>query len=568
MSFQRHADLLCQQIAMLPFIAELRSLAPDQFAPDTVRVVLEAAAEFAEEVIAPLDPKLDKAGCTLAGGRVVTSEEHRSTWNRFVEAGWTTLTAPAWAGGQELPTTLQSACEELWNRASPAFNMLTTLGQTGVALLKQFPDDPVAKEWIEEVTAGRRALTICISEPDAGSDVGRIRTRADSANGRGWRVSGGKCWISFGDHDLAEQIGHLLIARTNQEPGVRGLSLFLVPDLREDGSRNAISIARIEEKMGLHGSPTCVIDFDAAEAHLLGEEGKGLPQLFAMMLRMRLSVGSQGGGVAMGVSETAFAYSLERRQGGDPREQAVPIGQHADVQRLLLSMFGRAVTASGLTLMTAGLMDLLERTTNEEERASLSPLLQWLLPLVKDFGARTAFDVSNDAIQVLGGAGYTNEWRAEQAARDSRVFSIFEGTSGIQALDLLHRRLWREGGAGFDKFLELACKDVKLAAPAHARCLDPVLKALRATSDRLKQQVDKPREAEAGATALLNLSALAATGWVALRLASAAPNDDHAGQLLSSAAGFYLAELPARAELEAQLALLGSARLASFAELS
>lgn len=565
MSFLRQAEALKRQLEIAPFVGRLRELAPEAFDAELWGAVVEEAARFSREVLAPLNPQLDRAGCRLAEGRVVTIPAHRQAWAAFRDGGWPTLAIPEAIGGQGLPLTLLTACEELFNRACPAFMMLATPTRTAAALLASLAAEAVRAAWGPKLAAGEWAATICISEPDAGSDVGRIRTAARQGPDGRWRVTGEKCWISFGDHDLAPRIGHCLLARTSEAPGVRGLSLFLTPNVTDDGRSNGVVVRRIEEKLGLHGSPTCALGFEEAEAYLIGEPGRGLAQLFAMLLMMRLSCGPQGVGLAAGAAETALAYGLERRQGGAADAPPVPIAAHADVQRQLLGLHARVETARGLTLAAAAVMDLAEREPAAEARARSRALAAWLLPIVKEVSARAGLEVASDAIQVLGGAGYTRDWPLEQALRDARVFPLFEGTTGMQALDMLHRRLWREAGEGLGLFLELARADLA-AAGAEGAPLAFVLDRLEAVSAILAGWESRPREAEAGATPYLNLCGLAATGWIAVRLARDAGTDP-LGRRLAAAARHHLAELVARAQAEAALAELGAARLDGFADL-
>ena len=418
--------------------------------------IIDQAARFAEGVIDPLDAALDRQGAALRDGRVVTADGHREAWTRFAEDGWLTLALPEAAGGQGLPLVLMTACEELFNRASPAFTMLATPSRTAAAMLEGAADPATRAAWVPRLASGEWTATICISEPDAGSDVGRIRTRAVCGADGLWRVTGEKCWISYGDHDLAARIGHCMLARSSDAVGVRGLSLFLVPNTRDDGAANGVHVRRIEEKLGLHGSPTCAMGFEDAEAILIGEAGRGLQTLFHMMLLMRLSCAPQGVGVAEAALSTAIGYARDRRQGGDAAAPPVAIAEHADVQRQLLRMAGRVEVGRGIALAAAVVMDLGERCADAEARVGWLALAQFLLPIAKDMSARLGFDVASEAIQVLGGAGYTREWPVERRLRDARVFAVFEGTTGIQAIDLLHRRLWRERGEGIRRFVEIA----------------------------------------------------------------------------------------------------------------
>ncbi|MGI4877326.1 MAG: acyl-CoA dehydrogenase family protein, partial [Janthinobacterium lividum] len=502
----------------------------------------------------PIDASLDHEGVRLVNGRVVTSAEHKRVWSAFAAGGWPSLSVPVAQGGQGLPLLVQSACDELFNRGSAAFSMLPTPARTGALVLAEFADDATSTAWGPKLASGEWTATICISEPDAGSDVGRIRTRATRDEAGTWRIDGEKAWISFGDHDLASRIGHFMIARSSPAVGVRGLSLFLVPSTTDDGGPNGVFVRRIEEKMGLHASPTCMMGFEAAAATLIGAEGRGLQQLFTMILRMRLSVGAEGIGVAARAFDVALDYARERKQGGASDQPPVAIINHVDIQRQLLSMAGRVETGRGLTLAAAAAMDLVERETNLEKRAQLGDFVQWILPIVKDYGARTGFDVASEAIMLLGGAGYTREWPVEQAARDARVFAIFEGTSGIQALDMLHRRLWRDGGRGLAAFVALARADVA-DVPAAAAAIE----RLQSISAQLVAWQSRPRNADAGAAHYLNLCALAAAGWIAARLLSVP--EGPAAVRLRRAGRAFLTELPARVESEAMLALTGEASM-------
>lgn len=556
--YSRQAEALVRQLEIAPFLDALAAEAPGSVDSETWAMIVEQAARFAEGVIDPLDAVLDRQGARLHDGRVVTADGHRATWRRFAEDGWLTLALPEAAGGQGLPLLLLTACEELFNRASPAFTMLPTPNRTAAAMLQGAADPVTRAAWVPRLAAGEWTATICISEPDAGSDVGRIRTRGIRGEDGIWRVTGEKCWISYGDHDLAARIGHCMLARSSDAVGVRGLSLFLVPNTRDDGAANGVHVRRIEEKLGLHGSPTCVMGFEDAEAVLIGEEGRGLQTLFHMMLLMRLSCAPQGVGVAEAALATALAYARDRKQGGDPAAPPVAITAHADVQRQLLRMAGRVEVGRGIALAAAVVMDLGERCADAEARAGWLALAQFLLPIAKDSSARLGFDVASEAIQVLGGAGYTREWPVERRLRDARVFAVFEGTTGIQAIDLLHRRLWRERGEGIRRFVALARAD--LPEGDDGRPLTSVLDRLEEVAGILMGWQDKARDAEAGATAFLDLCGLAVGGWIATRLVRFA-GGDRVGRRINVAARFFLAELEARAEAEALLATLGMARI-------
>jgi hypothetical protein len=332
--------------------------------------------------------------------------------------------------------------------------------------------------------------------------------------------------------------------------------LFLCPSVLEDGSRNAIAIRRLEEKLGLHGSPTCAVGFEGAKARLIGQEGRGLAQLFAMITQMRLSVGVQGLGLAALAADSALAYAAERRQGGPADQPPVRLDAHADVQRMLLQGQARTETLRGLVYAAAVQADLAALETDPEARARAADLAAWLLPLVKTLGGEMAFDTASEAIQVLGGAGYVRDWPVEQALRDSRVLTIYEGASGIQALDLVHRRLWRDEGRGLKAFLGLARADLDDGAEAAALAF--VLDCLEDAAEILAGYQGQPRDGEAGSYAFLELAGLAATGWIAKRLSGL-------GDARLAAAGrFWLSDIEPRANLEHARVTLGQGRLDGF----
>ena len=401
--------------------------------------ILSEAAKFAQTALAPLAAHADTAGCRVEDGRVRTPDGYAHAFRQMGADGWIAADLDPDLGGMGLPLALHAAASLSMEGAALPFMM--ALGSTRAAahcLAATAPE--LAAEWCPKLASGQWAATICISEPDAGSDVGRIRTKA-TAEGEGWTVSGTKCWISFGDHDMAERIGHLCLARTGApEEGTRGLSLFLVADARQDGSRNGIFVERIEEKLGLHGSPTCVLRFESAEATLIGAPGRGLPALFNMIELMRLQVGVQGAGVAATCATLARDYAGDRRQGGRPDAAPVAIATHPDVRRQLWLMEARALIAAALVVETA--VTLGQAQGGDPEAAALSA---FLLPLAKTFGGEMGQANACAAIQVLGGAGYTREWPAERHFRDARITTIYEGTTGMQAQDVLFRRLLKDG---------------------------------------------------------------------------------------------------------------------------
>lgn len=516
MSFDAAATTLLAQIEALPAFARIRSLSADTpLDSATLAGILNGAAALGAGVLEPFNRQADRHGCALVEGRVQLAPGHHGAWQAFVEGGWTMTEGAPRHGGMGLPMVVHSACEELFNRASPAFGMLPTPLRCAARVIEKYGDPAMQAEWLPRLVAGEWGATICISEADAGSDVPRLRTVAVPDAAGGWRITGEKMWITFGDHDLTARIGHMVLARTPDAPaGSAGLSLFLVPSVVE-GARNAVQVRRVEEKLGLHGSPTCALGFEGARGTLIGTLGRGLPQLFTMIIGMRLSVGSQGAGIAGAAASLAWRYAAERRQGGRPDQPPVPINRHGDVQRLLLAMAARAEVARGLVLTASATADLEAHETNDEARAQAAALLGWLLPITKNFCAEAAFTNASEAIQVLGGAGYTTEWPAEQYLRDARVLSIYEGTSGMQALDLAGRRVLGDEGRAMQAFLTAAEADLAAAGEDWAAQHFAALLALLRTA---AAGLAKP-DMQSVAYPFLQLASLATTGWVALRLA-------------------------------------------------
>lgn len=565
--YQDQAASLLRHLQAVPAYAELRAVVPDpeSIAPDSLEMILDAAARFAQDVLAPINTAGDREGCRIVDGRVKTAAGYVEAWREFVAQGWNTVDQPARYGGQNLPFFVNAACRELFDRACKAFGMVPGPQRAATLTLLAYASPEMQEEWIPRFIDGSASASIGISEPGAGSDVGRIITRATPLENGRWSIEGEKMWTSFGDHDMVERIGCLLLARTpGGAPGTRGLSLFMVPNVRSDGTPNGVHVRRIEEKLGLHGSPTCVMGFENAEAELIGQVGRGLPQLFTMLQYMRLLVAIEGVGIAYGAVQTALGYARDRRQGGDPRHPPVPIADHADIQRLLLGMHSRTEVLRALLYEVAVQVDMLDYV-EAEERARRDGVVQWLLPILKASCSEAGFGVPDDAIQVLGGAGYTREWPVEQWLRDARMMSIAEGSSGIQALDLLHRRLWRDKARDLHHFLAAARAEIGEAAGTGEAAALAVLAKLEEAAVHLVGLEAAPREAEAGATAFLRLAILAATGWMAVRLSRLAGNPVSAR--LAAAGHYWLSDLVIRADLEVAELRLGAGRLDLFAQL-
>jgi len=500
MTHQHDADAMRDALARTPNWARVRGALDDE----TVSSILNEAAKVAETVVSPLDVIADRVGAQFADGKVRVPSEYHASFDALSEGGWLGLEQAEDFGGMGMPLTMFAAANPLFERSCPAFMMSVGGTRSAALLLAEWAEPDLRDDWVPALIAGERCATICISEPGAGSDVGRIRTRATQGTDGSWAVSGQKIWISFGDHDLRERIGHCLLARTGDAPGTRGLSLFLVergPGVRCD---------RIEEKMGLHGSPTCALSFEGAAARLIGEEGRGLAQLFTMIRHMRLTVATQGLGLALRSYDIAAQHAQDRQQGGNPKLPPVPIIEHPDVRRQLMAMKSRIDLYRLALLETATAADLTEQDPD------LGRFCAWMLPLVKTFGAELGFETAQQAIMVLGGAGYTRDYPVEQALRDSRVFAIYEGTTGMQAQDFLLRQTLGDGGAALGVFLTRARAD----CAAHSAQL-AIIESFASFMDGIKNDPDKTRHLWM-ADAAMRAGWVAVQAWLSVRIADSA----------------------------------------------
>ena len=506
--------------------------------------VLTAAADFISAVLAPTRQIGDEQGSRLLDGRVITPDGFKEAYRQYAELGWIGLDMPEAYGGQDLPLVLQAAVAEMVNGASVPFGMLTLMGRAAARLLIAHADAGLKEQVVPRLVSGEWAATICITEADAGSDVGRVRSMAKPVQGRNYAVSGTKIFITFGDQDVTDQICHIVLARTpGGQPGTRGLSLFLVPKISFDnGKPNRISISRIEHKMGLKASPTCVVDFDGAEGILIGAEGEGLKVLFAMVNTMRLEVAIQGVAIAGAATAKALEYAAERLQGGSPAGPGVPIIEHVDVRRMLLIMRSRTEAMRALVMEAAYNLDLSRTAPNEEERNRARAMADWLLPVCKACCSEAGFEVANLAVQVLGGYGYVSDYGVEQYVRDSRIMSIYEGTNGIQALDLVTRKLAKAEGQHYRQFAARIRADLMNAGQNPIRdALESALEQLDHCSGiLLERMAENPRDAEAGAGAYLALVGLVGGGWMWLRMSGVVSSQQKIKQHLATFYAEYL----------------------------
>ncbi len=531
--------------------------------------VLAAAARFATGILAPLNASGDEQGSRLENGRVLTPPGFRDAYRRYADGGWPGLDLPLEHGGQGLPLTLQAACAEMFNGACVAFGMLPLMERAAARLLLEHAPKALADAFVPHLVTGKWGATICISEAQAGSDVGRIVTRAEARGDGRYALGGTKIFITFGDQDLTEQIAHMVLARLpGAPPGTRGLSLFLVPSRRLQadgavGAANAVSVSRVEHKMGLKASPTCVLDFDGAEGYLVGRENAGLGAMFTMVNTMRLEVAVQGVAIAGAATAKALRYATERPQGGAAAVAPVAIVEHADVRRMLYVMRARTEAMRALVLETAFQLDL-AHAGEPPQRADALALAQWLLPVCKACASEAGFEVANLALQVFGGHGYVADAGVEQYVRDSRVMSIYEGANGIQALDLVMRKLTQDEGNCYRLFTARIRADLSRCdrsvdlEPIRAALIDGLTRLDVCTKVLVPWADSRSRDAEAGASAYLALVGLVAGAWMWLRMALAADRDTKQHQSKRALARFYADYLMPEARTLESRALLGA----------
>ena len=495
------------------------------FDADITAAVLEEAGRFASDVLAPLNRIGDENGVQLKDNKVTTAPGWPDAYKRWAAAGWNAVSGPEAFGGQGLPLAVNAACTEIWSASNIAFGLCPLLTLSAIEALAAHGSDELKKVYLEKLVTGEWTGTMQLTEPQAGSDVGALRSRAERAPDGSYRITGTKIFITYGDHDMTDNIVHFVLARLPDAPaGTKGISLFLIPKffVNADGSlglRNDIYPSGIEHKLGMHASPTCTMtmgDHGGAVGYLIGEENRGMLCMFTMMNQARLGVGLEGVGIADRAYQQALAFAQERRQGravGKKGEGSDPIIVHPDVKRMLMQM--RALTAASRTICyaTAVALDISVRATDPRTRALAAARGALLTPIAKAFSTDIGNEVTSLGVQVHGGMGFIEETGAAQHYRDARITPIYEGTNGIQSIDLVTRKLAANGGeqvwALLGELTEIVIRVETSNDPAFgttgAKLRDALVSLDRTSRWLLERVASAPNEALAGATPYLRL---------------------------------------------------------------
>jgi alkylation response protein AidB-like acyl-CoA dehydrogenase len=573
----RDIDFVLNELAGLDSVSALPGC--EDASRDTVAAVLGEAARFCAEVLAPINQAGDMAGCTFSAGEVTTAPGAREAYRRFVDGGWNGLKFPHAYGGQALPRLVAGPVFEMFAAANMGFSLCPMLTSGAIEALLLCGSQSQKATWLPPLVAGRWTGTMNLTEPQAGSDLAAVRTRAEP-DGEHYRLYGQKIFVTHGEHDLAENIVHLVLARLpDAPPGVKGISLFLVPKflVADDGSlgeRNDVRCVSIEHKLGIHSSPTAVMVYgerDGAIGYLIGEANRGVEYMFIMMNDARYAVGLQGIGIAERAYQQAASYANERIQcedAADPRGGSVPIARHPDVRRMLMSMRALTEANRAVAYVVAAAGDRAHLSDDPDERSRSRAFVEFMTPIHKGWATEAAIEVTHLAVQVHGGMGFIEETGVAQHLRDARITTIYEGTTGIQANDLVGRKIARENGATAKRLIAAMraelhalraqddprtaalCRRFELAVDAFEACVDWIVATYAEHIDAVL----------AGAVPFLRLAGIVCGGWQMMRAARVALRKLAAGDTDSAflirklaTAGFYadhlLTQVPALREI-------------------
>lgn len=521
----------------------------DAATPDVVEAVLEEGGRFVAEVLFPINQSGDQEGCTRhEDGRVTTPAGFKEAYQQYVESGWATLGNAPEYGGQGMPHVVSIAFQEYMISSNMAFAMYPGLTHGAIAALVAKGSPEQQAMYVPKMVSGEWGGTMNLTEPQCGTDLGLIRTKAEPQADGSYAITGTKIFISAGEHDLTDNIIHLVLAKTPGAPdSSKGISLFVVPKVlvNEDGSlgeRNAVTCGSIEHKMGIHANSTCVMNYDGAKGWLVGEEMKGLAAMFIMMNAARLGVGLQGLGIAEVAYQNAVQYAEDRRQGRaltgpkEPNEKADTLFVHPDIRRMLMEAKAWTEGLRALCLWGALQVDLEHHGATEEEREMASDLIGLLTPVIKGVGTDKGYEIATNAQQVYGGHGYIAEWGMEQYVRDARIAMIYEGTNGVQAMDLVGRKLATKGGRAVQALFKIVTEETAAAegVEATAQIAGALKKALgelqAATMWFMANGMKNPENVGAGAVPYMHLMGIVATGLMWLRMAKAAAELKAAGE--------------------------------------
>ncbi len=435
---------------------------------DLVKNILEEAAKINQDLILPLAKVGDEKPCIYENGVVRTPPGYKEVYSKFIEDGWVSLSCDPEYGGQGMPKTVSAFFDEMLSSSSLSFKLYSELSIGAYNCLKTHGSEEIKNKYLPKIVEGKWSGTMCLTEPQCGTDLGLIKTKAVK-NGNGYKISGQKIFITSGDHDLTENIIHLVLARTTDAPkGTRGISLFLVPkyEINDDGSvgsRNGVNTVSIESKMGIKGSATCVLSFDEAKGYMIGPENKGLNSMFTMMNLERIIVGIQGLGISETAYQTALSYAKERKQGKSNENKNGDtdlIIQHADIRRSLMNMKSIIEGERALSFWMAQQIDVSLNHNDQNVKKKAGEMVSLMTPVIKSFFTDMAMDITNEAIQIFGGYGYTKDQGIEQLFRDNRITPIYEGTNSVQAIDFVFRKVSQKNI--FTNFLSLIDEEIKL----------------------------------------------------------------------------------------------------------